>query len=188
VIDARTAHLHLSSAAGTIDLSSVFGDMPLAAVDRILFAKEGISAEDVIAALFPKYDESLGPDFMAKQKEIIRMVKNADGNEIAEGLLPDILRDRACPDCPTLDLPRRFVYFTTGYMFLPQRDRNRDFKITVEFNDVESGSGDSLPVAHTCHNTIKFPGLAYDGNRETLEQNIDQSLAETEGACEFSIE
>jgi hypothetical protein len=39
VIDARTtAHLHLSSAAGTIDLSSVFGDMPLAAVNRILFA------------------------------------------------------------------------------------------------------------------------------------------------------
>jgi hypothetical protein len=168
--------------------------MPLAAVDRILFAKEGISAEDVIDALVPKYEG--GRKFLAKQKEIIRMVKKADGNEIAEGLLPDILRECARPDCPNLDLPRRFVYFASGYMFLPRRDGNSDFKIIVEFNavndcDEEKGAlhvahADSWPAAHTCHNTIKFPARAYDGDRKTLLENIYRSLTDTENSGEFS--
>jgi hypothetical protein len=173
----------------------VFGDVPLEAVDLMFFAQEGISAEDVIAVLVPEYDPSFGPDCLAKQKEIIRMAKTADGTEIAEGLLPDILRDGARPDCPSEDLPRRLVSFITGYRFLPRRHGNRDFKIIVEFNSEKEtkkdddilpvAHGGSLPAAHTCDNTIKFPALAYDGNREILEQKIDQTLTETE-ANEFS--
>jgi hypothetical protein len=124
----------------------VFGTIPLEAVDLMFFTQEEMSAEYVIYVLVPKYDPKCGAVLLAKQKEIIRMVETADGNEIAEGLLPDILRAHARPDCPRLDLPRRLVSFVTGYRFLPRRLGNRDFKIIVEFNSDKDD--DILPVAH----------------------------------------
>lgn len=44
-------------------------------------------------------------------------------------------------------------------------------KIKIEFNASEM-TDESLPEAHTCVNTLKFPFLAYDNNSETLREKL----------------
>jgi hypothetical protein len=48
-------------------------------------------------------------------------------------------------------------------------------KIKIEFNGHEMTS-DSLPVAHTCVNTLKFPHFAYDNNSEVLLEKLRIAL------------
>jgi hypothetical protein len=154
----------------------------LEAVSRIFFSKEGVvTVEDVIAALKPSYDESVG---LEQQRQIIQMEVDSDGAEICKGLLPDFLRAQGSLD---EDFPRRFTYWCTGQMYVPKRESGGEpFKITVEFNDLESPSPDSLPVVHTCTKDLKFPALGYDGNREVLEQKIIQSMDQTKDM--FTVE
>ena len=44
-------------------------------------------------------------------------------------------------------------------------------KIKIEF-DASEMTEDSLPMAHTCVNTLKFPLLVYDNNAETLRKKL----------------
>ena len=48
-------------------------------------------------------------------------------------------------------------------------------KIKIEF-DASEMSADSLPVAHTCVNTLKFPLLVYDNNAEILREKLRLAL------------
>ena len=46
-------------------------------------------------------------------------------------------------------------------------------KITIEFNkDATEATPDSLPVAHTCENTLKFPHFAYENDADKLMRKL----------------
>jgi hypothetical protein len=79
--------------------------MPLEAVGRIVFTKEDVTAEDVIAVLEPEYDY-YKEGAVQTQEKVIKIVHRGDGSKGAEGILPDLLRDRAKSD---VEFPRKFV-------------------------------------------------------------------------------
>jgi hypothetical protein len=68
-----------------------------------------------------------------------------------------------------------FVEFCTGQSYLPHLDYNSKFRISVEFNADEMKKG-NWPEAHTCDNVLKLPSVAYDGNIEEFEENLNNSL------------
>jgi HECT-domain (ubiquitin-transferase) len=70
---------------------------------------------------------------------------------------------------------RDFLCFCTGLAYLPDVSVHTDFKITIEFN-MDECDEESLPVAHTCVKTIKFPYQAYGGNKEKLKHKLGLSL------------
>ena len=68
---------------------------------------------------------------------------------------------------------QRFVHFVTASPYLPAPELMEDKdKIKIEFSASEM-TYESLPVAHTCHNILKFPHFAYDNNSETLREKLE---------------
>ena len=45
----------------------------------------------------------------------------------------------------------------------------------MEFNFVDSVK-DAFPVAHTCDNTIKLPGLLYTDGRKGFENKLEEAV------------
>jgi len=71
---------------------------------------------------------------------------------------------------------QRFVHYATASPYLPDPGlmEPKD-KIKIEFSAAEM-TQESLPVAHTCVNTLKFPHFAYDNNSETLKEKLRFAL------------
>ena len=71
---------------------------------------------------------------------------------------------------------QRFVHYATASSHLPDPGlmESKD-KIKIEF-DASEMTEDSLPMAHTCVNTLKFPLLVYDNNAETLRKKLRVAL------------
>ena len=138
-------------------------------MDLLFFSKLHITSEDVINALEP----ALGNEAMSKNQRAIISVK--DGK--IEGHLVDLLRKREEDDTDNSNFAGDFVEFATGSRHLPQNGAT----IIIEFCFEEAGyRGDpeSLPVAHTCHQTVKLPSQAYEGKFSIFEKKLDLALAE----------
>lgn len=71
---------------------------------------------------------------------------------------------------------QRFVHYATASSYLPDPGlmESKD-KIKIEF-DASEMTEDSLPMAHTCVNTLKFPLLVYDNNSEKLLEKLHLAL------------
>ena len=71
---------------------------------------------------------------------------------------------------------QRFVHYATASSHLPDPGlmESKD-KIKIEF-DASEMTEDSLPMAHTCDNILKFPLWVYDNNSETLEEKLRFAL------------
>lgn len=68
---------------------------------------------------------------------------------------------------------QRFVHYATASPYLPAPELMESTdKITIEFSASEM-TYESLPVAHTCDNVLKFPHFAYDNNSETLREKLE---------------
>ena len=116
--------------------------------------------------------------FMDTQKLFFRVSSNLKDRE---GTFVDLLRKKYDENNEFI---REFVWFVTGSYYI----RQSDFKIIVEFNYGEFKDEDeySLPVVHTCQNTIKFHALAYDNNSEVLEEKLDFAMKHAK-MCSFDI-
>ncbi|KAL7570950.1 hypothetical protein ACA910_002580 [Epithemia clementina (nom. ined.)] len=154
---------HRSLEVAGLDLIS------LAEMDSLFFSKLPTRADDVIQALHPEYD--------VKEKAVgtieyqTKMLSINEGR--VEGLLVDLLRKKEAEGNKTFSAD--FVEFATGARFIPQGGA----KILIEFNSGEEGYKgveNSLPVAHTCVRTIKFPATAYEGDLVKLEKKFDCAI------------
>jgi HECT-domain (ubiquitin-transferase) len=143
--------------------------MPLVALNYLLFCHQDIEPEDVISALAPVYgcpDDDPDVSWLECQQSVLREIDGSDNKKKTnEGVLVDLLKDASST------FLMDFIWFSTGYKYMPRSN----FKIVVEFN-YEEMQHDSLPVAHTCEMLLKFPGQAYDSNREVLEQKLKLSF------------
>ena len=161
-----------------LNLPRGLGLIPLEGIKQLFFSDNVFHVNDVINALYPQYDDFDSGILVLNQKRILRIHKKTKKRK---GILVRILRDR-CKD-PDSDFLRDFVWFATASKFI----QRSTLKITVEFNYTESNDEHSLPVAHTCSNVLKLPALAYDGNREILEQKLDESILNVKG-CPFNVQ
>ena len=110
-----------------------------------------------------KYDRTQEGALIENQKKILGKDKDNDGRWV--GALPDLIRE-------VTGLHRRLLHFATGYFYAPFGET----KLKVEFNDKESPSEGSLPVAHTCENTVKLPAKAYGGDVKIFKQKLMTAL------------
>jgi HECT-domain (ubiquitin-transferase) len=146
--------------------SRCFAALPLEATDRLLFCHWDIDAMDVVRALEPIYDAESSPKVVENQQKVLS--KSGPPDEMkTQGILVDLL-------CQSEQkFLRNFVWFATGYMYLPQQN----FSIKVEFiSEVGFTDESSLPVAHSCVMLVKFPAAAYDASRQVLEEKLVMSI------------
>lgn len=162
---------------GRINPTEVFSLTPIEIVNALVFSRSKIEPEDVITAIQVCYDHpiEINNDSLKKavdgyQRCILNEIE-IDGKKVLTGALPDMLRESK-DDAQFLE---DFVYFVTGYRYIPNARMNKDFRIIVEFNLSECGD-DDLPVAHTCVLTIKIPGMAYYGNKEIFVEKLKKSI------------
>ena len=78
-----------------------------------------------------------------------------------------------------------FTSFCTGFNYLPHRHQKGAFKIIIEFNITEMKNEMSLPVAHTCDNTLKLPAQAYGNDKEIFKSKLHKAMKLSKG---FSIQ
>jgi hypothetical protein len=149
---------------GCLEPTKCFRVIPREALTTLLFCDQKFTVDDVIRALDPIYGYINNEDTSICGQQMILSICHETNDRC--GVLVDVLRDRCVSNN---DFLIDFVWCTTGSKFISQPA----FTITIEFSYKESKDPDSLPVAHTCAHTLKFPGLAYDGNRETFEQKLD---------------
>jgi len=146
---------------GMVNLQLTLGITSLSYVSDKFFAKPGVEANDLIDRLSfseANHIDLHKPFFDTVLKEVITEM--------------------------TSDERKDFVYFCTGYNYLPNREReSQKFTITVEFNFDEMEEM-SLPVSHTCVNTLKLPGLAYGNDKEMFKSKLSQAMSNSKG---FSI-
>ena len=156
-----------------------FSVIPLEAVKKLLFDSGGYDLEFILSRMEPtqyyRKRETNPTVYIENKDKTFRVSSNPNERE---GILVDVLRDKCRDDSEFL---RDFVWFVTGSHYI----RQSDFKILVEFNSKEMNE-DALPTVHTCVNTIKFPALVYDNNREVLEQKLDWAMANSK-ACSFDM-
>jgi len=151
-----------------VKLYLCYGSMPMEALNRIMFSKLVVKAEDLLSIVDVRYDNSWGPTVVDSQLKIISIHQDGEDQKIT-GALPELLRRREESDP---DFAARLLYFVSGHMSVP----TEGFKFLIEFNCLESKDDDSLPVSHTCDPTLKLPGTAYHGDPEKLEEKLDMSL------------
>jgi hypothetical protein len=173
-----------------INVHDAFRHAPLHGLDQLIFCKYEVEPDDLIATLdivtnFGDLCDDAKIEIL--QANISRVLHLAEDGTWA-GHFPDLIRDRYRTD---KQFPQKVLYFATGHKCI--RVHDDDFKLMVEFNvnpefnvKTKKFDPDWLPMGHTCGFTLKFPAQAYDGDRETLEKKLDQSLAEVAGA-EFTI-
>jgi hypothetical protein len=149
-------------------------------VKKLIFDDGGYDLDFVLSRMERVVDikeEEIGRNIYDENHDMVFRV--SPNSKEREGLLVDILRDKCQRDSEFL---RDFVWFVTGSHYI----RQSDFKIIVEFNSSEDLDDNTLPSVHTCVNTIKFPVLVYNGDREVLEQKLDMALAHSK-ACSFDM-
>lgn len=121
--------------------------------------------------------------YVGFQKQLLRIqAENSD----PVGHLPDILK-KICQDEP--DMAGTFVFFATGMRCIPYQDDS--FRILIDFTfcspHAEDGdvTEDMLPWTHTCPRDVCFPGFAYNGDANMLQEKLSKAL---ESAHYFTFE
>lgn len=143
---------------GNVNLIKHFGGIPMDYISVMLIAaKEKISAKDMLSILDIKYDNS--SDEMIKRQKLIIQKNNVDGSWV--GYLPHFLLEKEKLD---RNFITGFVKHCTGSNFIPYSVSNLGYRIVVQFCNAELQDINSLPVIHSCTNTLLFPGTAYDGD------------------------
>jgi HECT-domain (ubiquitin-transferase) len=148
----------------------------------LLFSEESYDLDFVLSQMEPNYVEStsLGVHHetnLEKQKDVFRV--SSESKE-RQGIFVDILCDKCQENAKYL---LDFVWLVTGSIYI----RRSDFRIIVEFNFDECADPTSIPEVHTCENTIKFPGLAYDGNHKMLEEKLEYAMSYAK-CCSYDME
>ena len=134
-------------------------------VSEKLFAKPSVESKDLISLLVLFEDDEKKP--LEHQKEFFNTV------------LKDVIREM------TNEERKQFTFFCSGYDYLPHRvDTKEKFCIVVEFS-YEEMEATSLPVAHTCVNTLKLPGEAYGNNKARFKSKLLKAMELSKG---FSME
>lgn len=162
------------------DIHDLFERVSLERVNRLLFMSNKFESESVVAALAPHYEDEacVGKEVRINQERVLAV--RSDGKRT--GVLVDVIRQEASKN---EDFLRQFVFFVSGHSFFPASS----FKMTVEFNSIESADQDQLPEAHTCDNVVKFPGTAYNGDARVLAEKLLLALECTErGGGSFSMQ
>ena len=151
---------------------------PLEAVQKIAFSKPQISAEDIIDALVPVYcagweqkDEDGRRSSFGSEAD--KVMHQHEQETFFKNILCQILIEKERKQ--KFKYLLLFVKFCSGYDYLPDRDGNPDFKITVEFNFTERVK-DSDPLAHACVNNLKLPGMLYTDGRKGFEKKLTEAL------------
>jgi HECT-domain (ubiquitin-transferase) len=176
------AHHTTNRHVGNLDWSiSCLAYMPLKAVEAILFAQQKITLD-----LLFDGEEFRFIHFVSAHgygdNSVIYEVFNESQLLLISGM-KQLFRDKVeSGESSDSDFLTDFVEFCTGQSYLPDLDCNTDYKITVEFNSDENEIGENhLPVAHTCINTLKLPGAAYNGNMEDFERYLSIALETSKG-------
>jgi HECT-domain (ubiquitin-transferase) len=163
-----------------VPCEDLFSTMPLEAVKKLIFDAGGYDLDFVLSRMEPTQDYKQEEIDTGIYKEIQdKTFRVSSNSKEREGLLVDVLRDK-CKD--NSEFIRDFVWFVTGSHYI----RHSDFKILVEFNSSEDLDEETLPTVHTCVNTIKFPVLVYNNDREVLEQKLDLAIANSK-ECSFDM-
>jgi len=155
-----------------IDLRDIFWMMPHDAMERILFSRQSLTAEEVIGCLVPQFDQG-GSEADADSVDRLECVQRQ--KDFYSNIFVPFLRTKGESDPSFLS---KFVECCTGLNYLPYDDENQSHTISVEFNYEESLPG-YLPMFHTCVNLIKLPGYLYGSPEEfavIMEKSIDLSV------------
>lgn len=154
--------------------------IPLQALKTLLFDDGKYDLDFVLSRMFPVQnykEEEISTEVYRDIQDKTFRVSSHSGDR--EGILVDILREKCKKDIQFL---RDFVDFVTASHYI----RQSDFKILVEFNSRENLDDGSLPIVHSCEQTLKFPVLVYNNNPEELERKLDLAMANTK-ACTFDM-
>jgi len=170
---------------GLVNIPVQFCALPFGVVSKIAFSNPTISADDVIAFLEPRYNA--GGE--CNDKQLAKEEQEYFFNNILKKLLKEKEEEehedkkKQDKDLETgKSFLSRFVSFCTGLNYLPHRIGNPDFSIIVEFNfDPDECAPESLPIAHTCVNTLKIHGLVYNNDKEKFEEKLALAIENTEG-------
>ncbi len=155
-----------------IDLRDFFWMMPHDAMEKLLFSRPSLTADDVIGYLVPQYDQGASE---ADANSVDRLECVQRQKEFYSNIFVPFLRAKGESDPSFLS---KFVECCTGLNYLPFDDGKESHSIFVEFNYVESLPGE-LPMFHTCVNVVKLPGYLYGGPdefAELMERSIDASF------------
>ena len=98
-----------------VPITTLFGEMPIEAVDKLVFSSPNISAEDVINILSPNICRFVQEGDSLKPVEEALIAAQED---FFENIIPDVLRKKADSDSSYIS---RFVQFCTGSTYLPDR-------------------------------------------------------------------
>ena len=141
-------------------------------VSERFFAAPKIEAEDLIERLV--FDAESDVSELRKIQEDLK-----DNQDIFFNItLKEVIREMDNDDLES------FISFCTGFNYLPHRHHNGAFKIKIEFN-VSEMEEMSLPVAHTCVNTLKLPAQAYGNDKEIFKSKLHKAMKLSKG---FSIQ
>lgn len=135
-------------------------------LSTVLFAKPSFNVEDVIAILEPTYTpiEDLGnPLVLEKQQSFF------------EDIAPVVLREKAVEDT---NFCGKFVEFSTGSCYLPDRVARPEFRIKIEFDIFQTT--DHLMNAHTCVNVLRVPGYPY--TKDEFARKLEYAMNEVSAA------
>ena len=124
-------------------------------VSEKLFAKPSVCANELInrLTLSSKYHMERLTDFFEKIVKVV-ILEMTDEQRI------------------------RFIYFCTGYNYLPHHHeiRNAPFNIKIKFSSPFEMTSESLPIAYTKDCLLKLPWNMYDCNKEMFKLKLFQSM------------
>ena len=135
-------------------------------IDQLFFAESAVCVEKLIESMkLVSYDTSV--EDVHYQFQLFSI----DNNKSPSGILVDVIRKLARNDS---SFPAGFLEFVTGNRFLPQDIESN--QICVEFNKAEMKTEEACVESHACNRVIKFPGSAYKGNAQVVEEKLLMSL------------
>jgi len=140
---------------GTVNLQFTFGSTSLSYVSEKLFATAVVDPNDLYERL---------------------VLSEKNFSDLHQPFLDSIMKDVITEMTPK-EL-EDFVFFCTGFNYLPRR--NSKFFITVEF-DYENMTFTSLPMSHTCENTIRLPSDMYGKDKKIFQAKLCHAISNSKG-------
>ena len=136
------------------------------------FAVPKIEAEDLIERLI-FITESHNSKVMKIQEKL------KDNRDIFFNITPkEIIREMDNDDLES------FSSFCTRFNYLPHHDQKDEFNVIIEFN-VSEMEEMSLPVAHTCVNTLKIPAHAYRNDKKVFLSKLHTVMQNWKGVISY---